>query len=508
MKRIFVSVLCLCLCVTAAACGRPDVTPETSDLSVVSDVSTTTTATTTTEESTTTTQETTTTTATTTLGRTTGGGNGGGYDCIGIPTRPTTTTTTTTVKPTTTTIQEQTVDLSAYALAQSADVVNEKRVYDGYTDGLVGYYSRVLPAFLDGDSGSNRLYLALAMLAETAAGNSRRQILDLLGEQDTDALGRRAAALWNSVYSDKSGAQCRLANSLWLDEYTVPHCSVQTVDRLADPYYASVFRGKMGTKEYDAILQEWLNKNTGGLLKEQAGGESFPGNGAFSLVSTIYFKVDWEKAFNEQKTRERSFNTDSNQGVVQCDFMNDSTKNTYYWKGEEFIAINRTMNGNYSMWYVLPNEDVRVDNMLHSQDVLGMVTGTGGGAQRINCDLVTAVPKFDVTYKKDLSADIRSLGATDVFDPMAADLTALLGENAGKEACVGGVSHAVRIVSEEKGVEAAAYTGITVAMKGTSTTTRVRPLIYFTADRPFMFVITGPDGSILFAGVIGNPTLK
>ena len=345
------------------------------------------------------------------------------------------------------------------------------------------------------------------MLAETAAGNSRRQILDLLGEQDTDALGRRAAALWNSVYSDKSGAQCRLANSLWLDEYTVPHCSVQTVDRLADPYYASVFRGKMGTKEYDAILQEWLNKNTGGLLKEQAGGESFPGNGAFSLVSTIYFKVDWEKAFNEQKTRERSFNTDSNQGVVQCDFMNDSTKNTYYWKGEEFIAINRTMNGNYSMWYVLPNEDVRVDNMLHSQDVLGMVTGTGGGAQRINCDLVTAVPKFDVTYKKDLVADIRSLGVTDVFEDHKADLSTLL--NVCEGVYVSGVPHAVRVITKEEGVEAAAYTGITAIFKGTVTTTaHALPLIYFTADRPFMFAITSSDGSILFAGIIENPTLK
>ena len=256
MKRIFVSVLCLCLCVTAAACGRPDVTPETSDLSVVSDVSTTTTATTTTEESTTTTQETTTTTVTTTTTATS--------------TTTTTTVTTTTTKLTTTTMEQE---LTAYALGQTEYKADADSVYDGYTDGMSGYYSRVLPQFLSGDESENRVcsplnvYLALAMLAESAAGDSRQQLLDLLGEADTEALSRRTAALWNSVYSNKEGARCLAANSIWLNQPYATQFSPQTIERLNQKYYASAFSGVMGTPEYDTRLQDWINDNTGGLLK-------------------------------------------------------------------------------------------------------------------------------------------------------------------------------------------------------------------------------------------------
>ena len=132
-----------------------------------------------------------------------------------------------------------------------------------------------------------------------------------------------------------------------------------------------------------------------------------------------------------------------------------------------------------------------------------MITGNGG-AERIFCDLVTKVPKFDIDYDRKLRDDLIALGVSDLFGGEA-DLSTLLGPNSG--ALVENVSHAARVITEEAGVEAAAYTGITIA-KGTSTTTRARPLIYFTADRPFMFAITGPDGSILFAGVIENPTLK
>ena len=57
----------------------------------------------------------------------------------------------------------------------------------GYADSLDPYFATITETLLSGTEGKNaacspvNIYLALAMLAETTDGNSRQQILDLLG---------------------------------------------------------------------------------------------------------------------------------------------------------------------------------------------------------------------------------------------------------------------------------------------------------------------------------------
>jgi len=42
------------------------------------------------------------------------------------------------------------------------------------------------------------------------------------------------------------------------------------MDTLADTYYASSYRGEMGSAEFNKALQDWLNEQTGNLLADQA----------------------------------------------------------------------------------------------------------------------------------------------------------------------------------------------------------------------------------------------
>ena len=64
------------------------------------------------------------------------------------------------------------------------------------------------------------------------------------------------------------------------------------------------------------------------------------------------------------------------------------------------------------------------------------------------------------------------------------------------------VKHAARVKIDEEGCEAAAYT--VVQMTGGAPAKPEEPL-EFTVDRPFMFAITGPGNTILFAGIVENP---
>lgn len=63
------------------------------------------------------------------------------------------------------------------------------------------------------------VYMALSMLAETTDGDSREQILELLGMEEIQDLRELTKAVWEQNYSNNDSI-CILANSLWLDTET------------------------------------------------------------------------------------------------------------------------------------------------------------------------------------------------------------------------------------------------------------------------------------------------
>ena len=96
-----------------------------------------------------------------------------------------------------------------------------------------------------------------------------------------------------------------LANSLWLDgEETY---SDTTLQRLAEQYYASTFRGTPGSEEMNQALRTWTDDNTGGLLKEYTKDMAIAPETVFELVSTIYYKAMWRENFWEVNTEKETF---------------------------------------------------------------------------------------------------------------------------------------------------------------------------------------------------------
>ena len=213
---------------------------------------------------------------------------------------------------------------------------------EGYTDVLDGYLRAVIPQLLTGGSGENKvcspinLYMALAMLAEVTDGESREQILALLGSGDVNALRAEAAAVWNANYCDDGAVTSILANSLWLSDKI--SFQQEAMDALARYYYASSFRGEMGSAAFDKALQDWIDQQTGGLLKEQASGLTMDQETILALASTIYFRAKWDGEFSKANTAPDTFHADS--GDMTCDFMRQRGTNTYYWS-DRFSAVSK-----------------------------------------------------------------------------------------------------------------------------------------------------------------------
>ena len=354
----------------------------------------------------------------------------------------------------------------------------------GFADRTVG------KIFTDGENrvySPVSLYAALAMLTEMTAGETRQQVMELLGEADGASLRQRIKELWLGMYMDDGRSMCRLANGAFLRENA--EVKQEAVDALRDWYYASTYRVPMGTAEADKAIAGWLNQNTGGLLSQETREIQTEKDNLLRLYNTIYYKSSWRDAFESSRTREDVF-TAANGAKQKTEFMH-RTESGSYRKGEGYTAAPRSLNDG-RMVFVLPDEGVTPESLLQRQGFLTELTGDYNAAE-----LVWSVPKFDVKSSTGLNEALRSLGVTDAFDGTKADFTPLTDNGA----AVDSVMQAARVKIDEDGVEAAAYTEI---VANDSAMMETPPTVEMELDRPFLFVIFDYNNVPLFVGTVNT----
>lgn len=361
------------------------------------------------------------------------------------------------------------------------------------------FYQDSAKEFLGRADGENvvfspsNVYMALAMLAELTDGESRAQILQTLGANSIEELRTQAKYLWLSNYSDDGVLTTVMANSIWLDEGVLYNQS--TLEQIAQDYYASSYQGVMGSEEYSAVLRDWLNKQTGGLLKESVKDVAFEKDTLLALASTIYFKGRWCDSFNEMNTTQDTFY--GAQSEQTADFMRTLEDGSVYW-GESYTAIEKSMQNDAAMWLILPDEGKTVDDVLAEGEIFDMTARKTDWSQKKWTTISLSMPKFDVSSNFSLTQGLKNLGVTDVFDPSISDFTPMCDL---EELFVSRAEHAARVMVDEEGCEAAAYTLIITEATGALWG---EDIVEFVLDRPFIFVITGCGDQPLFIGVVNQ----
>ena len=96
---------------------------------------------------------------------------------------------------------------------------------------------------------------------------------------------------------------------MWLDESYTGKYHKDTLNRLANEYYAASFMGEMGSKEYNELFQRWMNSMTGGMLENSIKSLELRRETLMALASTIYFVDQWRKPFSEGQTKDLTFQT-------------------------------------------------------------------------------------------------------------------------------------------------------------------------------------------------------
>ena len=373
---------------------------------------------------------------------------------------------------------------------------------EGYADGLEPFFTDSIRQVLSDAGDANRVYsplnvyMALGMVAEITDGESRDQVLALLGSEDIDALRTQANAIWNANYLDDGASVSILASSLWLNDAI--NFKQDTLQSLADNYYAASCWGTMGSDAMNQALRDWVNVQTGGLLQDQTEGLSLDPDTILALATTVYFRAKWTEEFDEDRTAPDTFHAAS--GDMTCDFMHQDSDSLYYW-GDSFSAVGMYMESGHTMWLLLPNEGVSPEALLQDDQFMEfLLSNKYDWPNNKYYTVHLSVPKFDVASDLDLIPSLQALGVTDVFDYTTSDFTPLTDDV--DEIYVSQAEHAARVAIDEHGCTATAVTVIMGMGAGGP-----EGEVDFTVDRPFLFAITGPEDLPMFVGVVNTPTL-
>lgn len=367
--------------------------------------------------------------------------------------------------------------------------------------GLQSFFTAGNSEFLQVSNSENKIwspvnaYIGLAMTTELTEGETKRQVLDILGVEDTNALREQVSAVWESVYQDNSHEICVLANSLWLEKGL--QYNQEAMDALAYHYYASVYQGDLGSNKTNKDIAAWINNNTGKFLEDSTKGISLSPETIMALYSTLYFQAKWSDEFNKNNNTDDVFHAPG--GDIQAEYMNKKLKQMNYYWGETFSAVDMYLKNGSRMWFILPDEDMTVNDVLNDGTYMDVVlAGNSENSKYMKVNL--SVPKFDVASTMDLSEGLKNMGATNVFNEHVTEFTKLTGDS---PIYLTGANQSVRVQIDEEGVKAAVY----IEIPGAGSAAPPDEIIDFVLDRPFLFVITN-DNIPLFAGCVNNPLTK
>lgn len=405
-------------------------------------------------------------------------------------------------------INAELISLSAKARNQSAGEKSTVRSQVQATKAQRGAFFRESSRLVLSEAEGNALwspvnaYMALAMTTRLTAGETRQELLDALGATDMESLTTQAAAIWEAIYYNNEYNKTLLANSIWLDDALT--FNQEPLDDLAYDLYTSVYQADLGTPEANTAIQNWVNTNTGNLLTDAAGGIELPEETFLALYSTIYFQAKWTDEFSPGRSEYGFFH--SPEGDIVCTFMNKEGATMRYFWGDGFGAVSMELENGATMWFILPDEGITVDQVLAAGDYMKMVTSgydstvldynwRDNTAIRVNL----SVPKFDISTQAKLDDVLQEMGIEKAFRSEEADFSEVF---SGSPVWLQGVNQAVRVATDEEGVTAAAYTEEPVP----GSPPPPEEVMDFILDRPFLFVIVKEDIP-LFAGVVNEPQM-
>ncbi|XP_045377409.2 serpin B11 [Camelus bactrianus] len=358
------------------------------------------------------------------------------------------------------------------------------------------------------------LLYALSMILLGARGNSARQmekvlhfnhIEESLGPEFKDSakcsqtgkIHSEFGVLFSQINRPDSNYTLSIASRLYgtnamafHQQYL--HCSeklygarLQTVDF------------ERSAEETRKAINAWVENKTNGKVTNLFGKGTIDPSCVMVLVNAIYFKGQWRNKFQERETMKTPFQLSQGKSVtVEMMYQTGMFKLAFIKKPQMQVLELPYVNNTLSMIILLPvgTADLQqVEEQLNAKTFSEWTSPSNLVEQEVEVHL----PRFKLDVKYELNSLLKSLGMTDIFSQVKADLS---GISPTEGLFVTKVIHKSYVDVNEEGTEAAAATGVIVVVK------RLPIRAQFMANHPFLFFIRHiQTNTILFCGKLASP---
>ena len=329
---------------------------------------------------------------------------------------------------------------------------------------------------------------ALNMLNEGAAGNTKTQIENVIGDL-------------NLIKYNTIDEVLSLANSVYIRDTFAEYVKEDYRRTIAEKYNAEI--------NYDAFndatnINKWIENKTLGIIQNMLNDEAVQ-NANMLLINALAIDMGWENPFDTSDTYGEDFYLEDGNTMTATmmhkETMGDSAS---YYKDSDITALTMNLqeydNMQFEFVAIMPEENLSdYIETLTIEDVNTILENTTLASDTpYGVDI--SIPKFSFDYDLQLKQDLMDLGITDAFDENLADFSNM----ANTELCVEDALHKADIDFSEEGIRAAAVTALT--MRTTAMLPDDDQPEEIKIDKPFLYFIRDKQtNEIWFVGTVYKP---
>ncbi|GAA4847265.1 serpin family protein [Algivirga pacifica] len=335
--------------------------------------------------------------------------------------------------------------------------------------------------------------MALGMTVNGAKDDTKEEILSVLGLEGLtqEEANQSYAKTINTLQEADPAVKLLQANSVW---YRNSFQVATPFKQAAENFFGASVEGLDFTKSEESkqFINDWVEEKTEGKINNLI--REIQDKHVMFLINALYFKANWSTQFKKEDTYTADFLVESI-GQKPVDMMRSADYPIAHTENEtiHFIQIPYE-NGQYNLQILLPKHEEKIHNLVASIDY-NKLTELQNSLVEEEVDF--HMPKFEITYQKELKGPLQQMGMTKSFTPEEADFNNLF-EQQREDYHLTEVFQKVYIKVDEEGTEAAAATSVGVGIESAP-----MPLII---DRSFLFFITEKhSNTILFEGIVWDP---
>jgi len=313
--------------------------------------------------------------------------------------------------------------------------------------------------------------LALYMTANGADGNTKAQMMDVLG----DNLNEYFKAYQESLPQGED-YKLHIANGIWFRDEEFLEVQEEFLRTNQEYFGAGLYKAPFDDVTCKEI-NNWVKENTDGMIDSIL--DEISPDAVLYLINAVSFDAKWQKAYNEYSVQEdRTFTKED--GTKQKATLMYSEESTYLEDEKATGFIKYYKGREYAFAVLLPKEGVTVAEYVawmkeeHLQELFA-------GAKKTVVN--AALPKFETEYDILLNDVLISMGMPDAFCS-SADFSNMATSERG-DIFINRVLHKTFISVDELGTKAGAVTAVEMP----DSCAPMEEVYNVYLDRPFVYML-------------------